>query len=100
MSILHEVWPAWTYFLPIEIGPPITPDEVIPDTSDDEQPFEPTPEDLADYHAWSEELDRRNQDLDDAHVEDAYREFAWQALLEQSARFTDTDLQAAGLPVG
>jgi hypothetical protein len=57
--------------------------------------YEPTEQDWADFHAWCRERDERNQDL-----EDARRESEYQDMLERSARFTDQDLMAAGLPVG
>jgi len=57
--------------------------------------YEPTEQDWADFHAWCREQDEHNQDL-----EDARRESEYQDMLERSARFTDEDLEAAGLPVG
>lgn len=62
---------------------------------DNLEPYDPTEQDLAGYRAWCLEVDRRNQDL-----EDAYRECDYMDILEGIAQFTDQDLEAAGLPVG
>lgn len=72
-------WPAWTDQR-FTLGPDLDLDLDHADDEDlDELPvFEPSDEDL----------------------EDARRVSEWQDMLEQSARFTDEDLVAAGLPVG
>ena len=71
-----ESWPAWTDEIELDLG-------------------EPTEQDLADYRAWCLEVDRRNQDLEDARRASEYLD-----MVEGYARFTDDDLEAAGLAVG
>jgi hypothetical protein len=110
-------WPAWTDASRLTIGPDLV-HQALADIRHtaaylgDDPPvkghaleaaadvleaalYEPTDQDWADFHAWCRERDERNQDL-----EDAYRESQYQDMLERSARLTDQDLTAAGLPVG
>ncbi len=81
-------WPEWTDADRWELSRQDPPPEPEP-------PFEPSEQDWAEFHAWCREQDARNQDLEDAH-----RECEWQDLMERQSRYTDVDLQAAGLPVG
>ncbi len=70
------------------------------------EPFEPTPQDLADYHQWSESIDRRWREEQiergpaPEDVEEAYQICRAQDRLEQANLFTDADLMAGGLPPG
>jgi hypothetical protein len=55
-------------------------------------------------YALDQVADNLRSIVDQAQVEqdreDAYRQCEYQAILEREHRYTDQDLQAAGLPVG
>jgi hypothetical protein len=80
-----EDWPAWTD----ERWEPASEPEV-----EEPEPYQPTDADWADYRQWSEALERR-RDYEEA------MEFAdCLEAREDADRYTDRDLEAAGLPVG
>lgn len=74
------LWPAWTDADRWEPEP---------------EPFQPSPEDWESFHEWAREIDARDRDLEDAH-----READYQAWCDEQSRYTDQDLQAAGLIPG
>ena len=93
-------WPDWTDDDRWTITEPTTPIEVLSPIADATPVYEPTAEELADYHAYRDEQDRVHSAAWKAHL-DAIdsAEYATRQRLNASF-YTEDDAIAAGLPVG